>query len=127
MRVPQTTAMPRKARPNPKPKRSPTFIRDWRKYRRVTLEKLSDMLSMQLEVEISDGQLSRIERGESPYTQDTLEALARVLDTTPSHLLNIDPNRPAQQPLSDFLGLPPEKQRQAIALVQALDKTGTEG
>jgi transcriptional regulator with XRE-family HTH domain len=121
--------MPRKARPHPKPSRKRTFIREWRKKREVTLEKLSDMLMIQLDMELSHGQLSRIERGESPYTQDTLEAIAGVLDVTTSHLLNIDPNRPHQQPLAEFLNLSPDQQRQALALVRALDeeKTGTGG
>lgn len=40
---------------------------------------------------LDTAQVSRIERGESPYTQDTLEAFAVALDVQPADLLASDP------------------------------------
>jgi len=83
--------MPRKARAHPKPKRRPTQIKAWRKYRGLTLEKLGERLFELEEIEISAAQLSRIERGEQGYSQDLLEALARVLNADVPDLLMRDP------------------------------------
>jgi transcriptional regulator with XRE-family HTH domain len=38
--------------------------------------------------------MSRIENGETPYTQDVLEALAEALSTDPASLLMRDPTNP---------------------------------
>lgn len=91
--LPHNPAMPRSARPNPKPRRRPTFIRSWRKLRGLTLLQLSDRLETLHSIQISDGQLSRIERGESPYGQDLLEAIADVLRCDVPDLLVRDPSR----------------------------------
>ncbi len=70
--------------------RRPTFIRAWRKYRGHTLETLAEQIGM------IHASLSRIERGEQPYTQDSLELLADALKCEPADLLALDPS-PARQ------------------------------
>lgn len=55
------------------PRFKPTFIRQWRKYRGLTQELLADRIGM------SPGNLSNIETGKQPYTQEHLEALAEAL------------------------------------------------
>lgn len=85
--------MPRKARPHPKPARQATFIRAWRKERGLTLAAVQDQLETLHGIEISEGQLSRIENGKSPYAQDLLEAIAHVLQTEPASLIMRDPAR----------------------------------
>lgn len=85
--------MPRKARAHPKPTRQPTFIRAWRKQRGLTLAQMQDQLETLHGIEISEGQLSRIENGKSPYAQDLLEAIANVLQTEPASLIMRDPSR----------------------------------
>lgn len=79
--------MSRKARPNPKTPRRPTQIKAWRKDRSLTLAKLSERLLELEDLEMSEAQLSRIERGEQPYSQDLLEALARCLRCEPQDLI----------------------------------------
>ena len=83
--------MPRTTRPSRKEHRRPTFIRAWRKHEGLTLEKLSERLLVVFQLEVSDGQLSRIERGDQPYTQDLLEAIAAVLRCEPADLLRRGP------------------------------------
>lgn len=118
--------MPRKASPHPKPARRPTFIRAWRKHRNLTLAQLTDRLSVELEMEISESQLSRIERGETPYGQDILEALSEVLRCEPADLIMRDPK------LSDGIwslidSLRPIEREQAIEVIKVLHRTGSRG
>jgi transcriptional regulator with XRE-family HTH domain len=119
-------AMPKKARPHPKPARRPTYIRSWRKHRGLTLAQLADRLATELEVEISEGQLSRIERGETPYSQDILESLAAVLRCEPADLLVRDPAAiDAIWSLWDTLK--PVERIQAVEIIKTLRRTGTDG
>lgn len=104
--------MPRKARPHPKPARRPTYIRAWRKMRGLTLAQLADQLATLHDVEISEGQLSRIENGKSPYAQDLLEAIADVLRTEPASLIMRDPSR--QEFWSIYDTLSPVQRQQVV-------------
>lgn len=61
------------------------FIKEWRKHRGLTMDRLADRL------DISKATLSRIESGRQPYTQDTLEALADALSCEPADLIMRDP------------------------------------
>ena len=117
--------MPRKPRPHPKPTRRATFIRSWRKHRGLTLAQLADRLDTELEVAISEGQLSRIERGETPYSQDILEAIAAALRCEPADLLVRDPATPdAIWSLWDTLQ--PVERIQAVEIIKTLRRTGTD-
>lgn len=58
-----------------------TSIRDWRKHRGLTLERVAHDVGM------STSNLSRMERALIPYNQEDLEALAGVLGCQPSDLL----------------------------------------
>jgi len=118
--------MSRKARPHPKPARRPTYIRAWRKHRGLTLAQLADRLSVELEVDISEGQLSRIERGETPYSQDILEALAAALRCEPADLIMRDPVQP-DGVWSLLDSLKPMERLQAVEIIKALRRTGTDG
>jgi transcriptional regulator with XRE-family HTH domain len=118
--------MSRKARPHPKPARRPTYIRAWRKHRGLTLAQLADRLSVELEVAISEGQLSRIERGETPYSQDILEAVAAALRCEPADLIMRDPVQP-DGIWSLLDSLKPVERLQAVEIIKALRRTGTEG
>lgn len=62
-----------------------TYLREWREYRQLTQEMASERL------EITQGQLSRIERGQVPYSQGLLEAAADAYRCEPWDLLNVNP------------------------------------
>jgi transcriptional regulator with XRE-family HTH domain len=64
-----------------------TFIKEWRKVRRLTQQQLADRLDM------SKASFSRIEAGKQAYTQDFLEALAEELNTDPASLIMRDPTK----------------------------------
>lgn len=117
-------AMPRKARAHPKPQRQPTQIKAWRKKRGLTLAKLSERLFELEGLEISDAQLSRIERGEQPYSQDLLEALARVFQCQVAHVLNVDPNGMSPR-WSIWDDASPVERQQAEAFIETVRKSST--
>lgn len=71
-----------------------TFIKQWRKHRDLSLEKLSERMRELCDYRLTKVSLSRIERGLQPYSQDTLEALAECLETDPASLLMRDPTLP---------------------------------
>lgn len=67
--------------------RQRTFFKEWRKFRRLTLEQAADRSGM------TAGNISAMERGTQGYTQDGLEALAFAYQTEPGLLLNVDPTK----------------------------------
>jgi transcriptional regulator with XRE-family HTH domain len=66
----------------------PTFIRQWRKFRKLSIEKLADRIDM------SNGAVSNIETGKTGYNQATLEAIAEALRCEPADLLMRNPLEP---------------------------------
>ncbi len=95
-----------------------TFIREWRKYRGLTLEKLAD------QVGITHGNLSRVERGLRPYSQTLLEALSDALKTEPASLLMRDPHD-AEGVWTVWEKIPTTERARAIEVLKALAKIGT--
>lgn len=87
------------------------FIRQWRKHRGLTLERLADRL------DITAGALSNIERGASGYTQPMLEALAYALMCEPADLIMRDPTAP--DPIwSIWDTIPPSERAQALRVLE---------
>lgn len=95
----------------------PTFIREWRRYRNLTLERLADRL------EVTPGNLSQLERGLIGYSQPLLEALANALGCSVADLLIRDPTDP-EGIWSIWEGLKPAERHQAIEVLKALKRTG---
>jgi transcriptional regulator with XRE-family HTH domain len=95
-----------------------TFIRQWREYRGYSQEKLGGML------DTSGSMISRIENGQTPYTQDVLEALAEALQTDPASLLMRDPTD--DDAIWSIWERAEQGQRQVIEdLARSIIKTGT--
>lgn len=67
--------------------RRPTFFKQWRKKRGMTLEVAAEKAGM------TPGNLSAMERGAQGYTQDGLESLADVYGVPPGWLTDADPNK----------------------------------
>jgi len=79
--------MARPARSEPKFK--PARIREWRLDRNLTIEQLAARLEGK--GAMTPGNLSRLERGMIPYTQEKLEALAYALGVDVAELVNTRP------------------------------------
>lgn len=77
--------MKRAAAPAKKRQFRRTFIREWRKFRELTLEGLAERMDM------TASHFSMLERGQRGYTQETLEAIAEVLQTDAGALLTRNP------------------------------------
>lgn len=99
--------------------RRATYIRAWRKKRGYTLDQMVGRLEA-LGVETTGASISRIERGEQPYSQDILEALAEALNVSVAHLLEHNPEIP-QSEVIDFLShLDAREAAQAEAVLKAM-------
>jgi len=61
------------------------FIREWREYRGLTLQRLADRL------DVTKGALSNVETGKSGYTEPMLKALAYALLCEPADLIIRNP------------------------------------
>jgi transcriptional regulator with XRE-family HTH domain len=90
-----------------------TFLRQWREHRNLTLESVSEKMG------ISHGQLSRIERGLSPYSQHVLEVAAAEYGCTVQDLLTRQPDE-AEDLISLVGQLNPQQRRRAARLIDAL-------
>ncbi len=117
-------SMPRKA-PHAEPsamRRQRHFVRAWRKYRGLTQEQLADRIG------VSGSNISLLESGKQNYTQRILEELALALGTSPASLLAEDPadQTGAWQIMEKLRLLSPTARRQAIAILDALARAGTE-
>lgn len=69
------------------------FLKEWRKYRGLTLEQVAGRLTEldDPQVPATPASLSRIETGKQSYTERSLEALAHVYDCEPADLIGTDP------------------------------------
>lgn len=93
---------------------SRVFFREWRKHRRLTLERAAELLDM------SHANLSRIENGLQPYNETTLDRMAIAYDCQPADLLSRDPRDPEGiWAVWDDLRAA-QKSREAIAVLRAL-------
>lgn len=101
-------------------RRKPTFIRAWRKFRDLTQVEAADR------IEIKQGTLSKIERGDLPYNQDFLERAALAYGCDVSDLLENDPLRPDPPKLvwDRLKAAPRDVQETALAIIDALLKAG---
>ena len=95
-----------------------TYIRQWREFRSLTLEQLGERLDM------TASHLSMLERGQRGYTQETLESIARALQTDAASLLMRNPADPdAIWTIWDEAK--PGQRRQIVEIAKTLIKTGT--
>lgn len=89
------------------------FLREWRKDRGLTLEALASRIGS------TGATVSRLERGQQPYSQPLLEALADALNCQPADLIMRPPG--AADRLKAVLDSMSEAdQTRALAVIQAL-------
>lgn len=95
-----------------------TYIREWRKYRVLTLEQLAER------IEMTPSHLSMLERGQRAYTQETLEAVAHALQTDAASLLMRNPlDQDAIWSIWDQAK--PGERRLIVDIAKTVVKTGT--
>lgn len=101
-----------------------TFIKEWRKFRGLSLRRLADRLELDgPDDTISHTSIQRIENGLQPYSQPILEALSHALDVSVVELISVDPTKEGE--VIDLLRLINDNNRdQAIRVLRALAETG---
>jgi transcriptional regulator with XRE-family HTH domain len=102
------------------PEYGPHFIREWRKHRGLSQDRLVERVREDL-MTFSKASLSRIENRAQPYSQPILEALARALRCTPADLLMRNP-MDTEAPWSIWETLKPAERRQAVEVLKALKR-----
>lgn len=100
--------------------RRKTYLREWR---RTKPGRTLDMVAAELHM--SQPQLGRIERGDQPYNQDLLEALAELYGCTIADLLIRDPSDPNAL-WSIWDQAKPGERRMIAAAAEAIVRTGTD-
>ena len=95
----------------------PTFVREWRKKRGLTLEQCAERAGM------SKGNLSNIETGKTGYNQATLEALAGALQCDPVDLLIRNPTDP-EGIWSLWERAQPAQRKQLLGMIDGFLKAG---
>ena len=108
-----------KVRPLPKRRAVRHFVREWRQYRKLTLEQLAERVG------VTHGALSQLERGLTNYTQPMLEKLAFALLCEPADLIMRDPNSDTWSILDEVRGLPDADVHRIAAIIQAMRRTGS--
>lgn len=113
-----------------KPQYNRTYIKEWRDKRGLSLRRLSERLedSPGGDPMLSHTSIGRIEKGQQPYSQPILEALATALGVPAWMLLEVNPEKDGDV-IDITLRLnkaPPELRDQAISVINALlQSTGT--
>ena len=101
--------------------RPPHYVKEWRKHRGLTQERLA------LRVEKTQSWLSQLEQFKIEYTQGALEALGNALSCEPGDLLTVNPLKEGE--VIDFTallrGAPKTIKKQAYAIVETLLQTGS--
>ena len=95
-----------------------TYIREWRKYRELTLEELASRVDM------TASHFSMLERGQRGYTQETLEAIAVALQTSDGALLTRNPLDDSAD-WSVWDQAKPAERKLALELLKTVKRTST--
>lgn len=109
--------MKKSARKARRPTYRRTFLQEWRDHVGMTQEQAGEAIGM------SHSQLSRIERGQSPYSQPLLEAAAKLYGCTENDLISRGPDQ-AKSVQSVLNELDADQQDQAVRLLLALRRSG---
>jgi transcriptional regulator with XRE-family HTH domain len=105
----------------------PTFIRQWRSYRHLSLVQVAERVSEITGKSMTHATLSRIETGKIAYTQPVLEAIAVALACEPADLLIRNPeDKSAPWSILDQLKKADTATvNRVVAVITALTTTGT--
>jgi transcriptional regulator with XRE-family HTH domain len=102
----------------------PTFLRQWRESKSMTLEALAERVGEKIGG-MTHASLSRIERGLQPYSQPILEAIADELTGGDvASLLMRDPSDPHAM-WSIWERAKPGQRKRIVDMAQTIVKTGT--
>jgi transcriptional regulator with XRE-family HTH domain len=96
----------------------PTFLRQWRNHRGLTLKQLAEAIGT------THASLSRVERGRQPYSQAMLEAAAERLSIDVASILMRNPEE-SEAIWSIWDQAKPGERRMIVDIARTILKTGT--
>jgi transcriptional regulator with XRE-family HTH domain len=102
---------------------SPNHLKAWRKFRKMTQQQLADAV----EPPTSKSVIAAIESGERGLSDKWLRRLAPALGTSPGYLLDFAPQDVDTAFLDVVREIPTEQRDQALSVLKAFRRTGTEG
>lgn len=115
------------------------FLRAWRKHHGLSIEALIDRIKANVEdrvlaegeegdikrLGISQPNISRVERGEIPYSQTLLELIAEVYGVDAASLIIRDPSDPDGL-WSIYDQIEPTQRKVALRVLEGFRRTGTD-
>lgn len=99
--------------------KNPHYIKQWRKYRGLTQERLASRLDM------NQGHLSQIENYKRGYNQGLLEAIADALSCVPADLIMRDPTK-SEALWSIWEQVPDNQRTQVMEIIETFVHEGKE-
>lgn len=108
----------------PAPARRQTFLRQWRQFNRLSQHAACDRFDDE-NFDITQGTLSKIERGDLPYNQDLLEHAAKIYNCSVAALLTVNPLAkmdPLPRALAELDDMPADTKRLVASVIAAMIK-----
>lgn len=99
----------------------PNHLQAWREYRGMTQEQLAERAGTTGSV------ISMLEAGERGLSAKWLRKLAPILDTTPGHLLDLNPNELDNDVIDIWATASSRQRAQIVQIAKTIVHTGTEG
>jgi transcriptional regulator with XRE-family HTH domain len=100
--------------------RPPHFLREWRKFRKMTQQELADKL------DTSKSVISDMERGNLQLSPKWARRIAPILETQPGYLLDHDPEELNTDIIDIWAHIPDRDKEQAARVLRSFVRTGTD-
>jgi transcriptional regulator with XRE-family HTH domain len=101
------------------PETIPHFLREWRKFRRMTQDELADAVGTSKSV------ISDLERGQLQLSPKWLRRLAPILQTQPGYILDHSPEDLDTDIIDIWAHIPDSEKATARRVLESFRRTGT--
>lgn len=98
----------------------PNYLRAWRKFRGLSQVELAELVGSTHQV------VGYLERGRTQLSAKWLRKLAEALETTPGHLLDVDPEKLGNDIVDIWSRIPDRDREQAARVLRSFTRTGTD-
>lgn len=99
----------------------PNYLQAWREYRDLTQEALGE------KVGTTGSMISMLEAGDRGLSAKWLRRLAPALDTTPGHLLDLNPQELDADVIDIWATASSRERSQIVQIAKTIVRSGTEG
>jgi transcriptional regulator with XRE-family HTH domain len=99
----------------------PHYLREWRKFRKLTQQELADRL------DTSKSVISDMERGELQLSPKWARRIAPILNVSPGYLLDHDPEKLDTDIIDIWARIPERDRETAKRVLESFRGTGTKG